>query len=124
MGMRSVRHQFVALHAEFVQAGLGHVLRIGLQLGRSCRKLGAAVARLIEQLAGVVQRLIDFRQPGAYLFGLDLQQAVAGLAGIALGIEIHQVDGEFLVLGLALAVSRQPRIQSATAAIPRARSFR
>ena len=108
-GDGDVRHQFIALNAEFVQAGFGHVLRVGLQLGRGRGKLGATVARLVEQLAGLVQRLVNFRQAGTHLFRLDLQQAVAGLAGIALGIEIHQPDGDLLVLGLALQFLRGRR---------------
>ena len=100
-GNRGVRHQFVALDAEVVQAGFGHVLRVGLQLGRARRKLGAAVARLVEQLAGLVQGLINLGQASPHLFRLDLQQAVAGLAGVALGIEVHHADGDFLVLGFA-----------------------
>ena len=44
-----------ALHAQFVQAGLRHVLRVGLQLGRGRRQFAAAVARLVEQLAGLLQ---------------------------------------------------------------------
>ena len=41
-----------------------------------------------------MQRLFDFRQAGAKLLRLDLQHAVAGLAGIALRVEFHQLLGQ------------------------------
>ena len=72
-----------------------HVLRIGLQLdrrGARVRRGGRVTAS--SSWRACVQHLIDFGQPGAHLFRLDLQQAVAGFAGIALGIEIDQLVGD------------------------------
>ena len=60
------------------------------------------------------QSFVDFRQPRAYLFGFELQQAVAGFAGIAFGFEIDQLAGNLLVLALALQLLRGRGIQSAT----------
>jgi len=97
-----VRHQLVALNAKFVQAALRHVLRVRLQLCSDRGKFSAAVARLVKQLTSVVQRRVDLSQPGAHLFGLELQQAVTRLAGIALRVELHQGNRDLLILRLPL----------------------
>ncbi len=94
--------QFVTLYAQFVQAGFGHVLRVGLQFGRGCRELAAPITSLIEQLARIAQSIFDLRQPGAHLFGFKLQQAIASLGGIALSFEFFQLSDHLLIFGFAL----------------------
>ncbi len=97
-----VCHQRGALDAEFVDAGLGHVLRVGFELGGSGGQFSAPVASLIEQQAAVAQEFVDFGQAGAQLFGLELQQSFAGLGRVALGFEVGGMLRQLLVLSFAL----------------------
>ena len=97
-----VGHERGALDAQFVEAGFGHVLRVGLKLGGGGGQFAAAVASLIEQQAAVAQEFVDFGEAGAKLFGFELQQAFAGLRGVALGFEVGGVLRELLVFGFAL----------------------
>ena len=83
-----IRHEFMALHSEFVQAVFSHVLRVRLQFGGSRAQFAAMVARLIQHLAGTAQALINFGQACSDLLGLELQQAIPCLTGITLGLEI------------------------------------
>ena len=99
---RGVFQKNRAFDAEFVQASFGHVLRVGLQLGGGGGKFPAAVASLVEQLAAGAQEFVDFGEAGAELFGFELQQAFAGLRGVALGFEIGGVLRELFVFGFAL----------------------
>ncbi len=83
-----VGHQRRSLDSKFVQAGLGHVHGIGLQLRRGRLQFTAPVACLIQKLAGVAQQFIDLSQSRAELIFFKLEQAFAHLAGVALGFEI------------------------------------
>ena len=54
------------------------------------------------KLAAGAQEFVDFGEAGAELFGFELQQAFAGLRGVAFGFEVGGVLRELLVLGFAL----------------------
>jgi len=96
------RHQRGALDSQFVEAGFRHVLRVGLQAGGSRRQFAFAITSLIEQETVLAEEIFDFSHARAQLLGFKLQQAFAGLGGVALGIEIGGLLLELLIFTFAL----------------------
>src|ERR1700683_4691514 len=76
--------------------------RVGLQLGGGSLQFAAAVAGLVEKLAGAAQKFVDFRKAGAELVFLELKQAFPRLARVALGLEVGGLLLEMKVLGFSL----------------------
>ena len=99
---RGIGEQSGALDSQFVQASFRHVHGVGLQLGRGRLQFAAAVAGLVEQLAGVAQKFVDLREPGAELVFFELQQPLPRLAGIAFGREVGGLLFELEILRFAL----------------------
>ena len=87
---------------KIIQAGLRHILGIGLQLGRGGGKFALADREL--RRANGARRATIRRFPPVVPepVPIQLQQAIAGFAGIAFGFEIEELNGNLLVLRFAL----------------------
>ena len=73
-----------------------------MQLGGGGLQFTAAVASLVEKLAGAAQEFVDFSKSGAELVFFELQQPLASLASVALGCEVGGLLLELEILGFAL----------------------